>query len=159
MRNDPDKALSTLLATHAGLPTPGHMQRLIDDGHSAETRGYYAPDEDDRLRETYTRFLAIRSSLWQVIQSLPTSSRQVQRDPNSATEQDWRGFSIAFCAAEMMVRSSEYLIDLARNRRLVWQKLDEADQRFELKRKSFTRLYRQMTSAYHMRGFYRACET
>lgn len=159
MLNDSTKALSTLLAAHAALPSPEDMKLLIQDSRAAETRGYYAPNEDDRLRETYTRYLAIRSALWGVIQSLPSPARQVQRAPETATAQDWRGFSIAFCAAEMIVRSGEYLIDLARDRRIVWEKLDEADQRFDLKRKSFTRLYRQLTSAYRMRGFYRACET
>ena len=154
-----DAALSTLLAAHAGLPTQSDMASLITDSHAAEARGYYNPIEDERLRETYTRYLAIRSALWGVIQSLPDAARQVQRAPLSATDDDWRGFAIAFCAAELMVRTGEYLIDLARDRDIIWKKLDEADVRYSLKRKSFTRLYRQLTSAFRMRGFYRACET
>ncbi|MEP3654511.1 MAG: YiiX/YebB-like N1pC/P60 family cysteine hydrolase [Litorimonas sp.] len=152
------KALSTLLAAHAGLPTPSDMDTLIRDSQAAEARGYYNPVEDERLRETYTRYLAIRSALWEVIQSLPNPAKRVQRDPASATPEDWRGFSIAFCAAELIVRTGEYLIDLARDRGIVWKKLDEADQRYSLERKSFTRLYRQLTSAFRMRGFYRACD-
>jgi len=56
------------------------------------------------------------------------------------------------------VRTGEFLIDLARDRPLIWRKLDEADQRYNLPRKSFTRLYRQLTSAFRMHGFYRACD-
>ena len=153
-----DKILSTLLAAHAGLPTPEDMLSLIKDSRAAETRGYYNPVEDERLRETYTRYLAIRTALWEVIQSLPDPAIRVQRNPGAATVEDWRGFSIAFCAAELIVRTGEYLIDLARKRPIIWQKLDEADQRYLLNRKSFTRLYRQLTSAFRMRGFYRACE-
>lgn len=152
------KTLSMLLASQAGLPSPEDMAALINDSRAAEARGYYDPVEDERLRETYTRYLAIRSALWEVIQSLPDPAKRVQRDPASATPEDWRGFSIAFCAAELIVRTGEYLIDLARDRGIVWKKLDEADQRYSLKRKSFTRLYRQLTSAFLMRGFYRACE-
>lgn len=152
-------ALSTLLAAHAALPTAEDMERFITDSRAAEARGYYNPVEDERLRESYTRYLAIRSALWLVIQSLPDAAKQVQRDPLSATNDDWRGFAIAFCAAELIVRTGEYLIDLARDRPIIWKKLDEADQRYSLKRKSFTRLYRQLTSAIRMRGFYRACET
>ena len=147
-----------MLGAHAGLPTADDMLSLITDSRAAETRGYYNPVEDERLRETYARYLAIRSVLWDVIQSLPTPAKRVQRDPAAATDEEWRGFSIAFCAAELIVRTGERLIELARDRAIIWQKLDEADLRYSLQRKSFTRLYRQLTSAYRMRGFYRACE-
>lgn len=157
--NIKDSALSTVQAAYAALPSLKHISALIEDSQAAEARGYFKPSEDERLRETYTRYLAIRSALWEVIQSRPLPAKQVQRNPQVATTADWRGFSIAFCAAEMIVRTGEYLIDLARQRPLVWRKLDEADKRYDLKRKSFTRLYRQLTSAYLMRGFYRACET
>lgn len=153
------RPLSTISAAYAALPTPKDMASLRRDSRAAEARGYYNPVEDERLRETYTRYLAIRMALWEVIQSLPDPSKRVQRNPGSATVEDWRGFSIAFCAAELIVRTGEYLIDLARDRDIVWRKLDEADQRYVLQRKSFTQLYRQLTSAYRMRGFYRACET
>ena len=154
-----DSALSTVLAAFAALPTHKHISALIEDSLAAEARGYFKPSEDERLRETYTRYLAIRSALWEVIQALPLPAKRVQRQPESATQADWCGFSIAFCAAEMIVRTGEHLIDLARERPLVWRKLDEADKRYDLKRKSFTRVYRQLTSAFLMRGFYRACET
>lgn len=150
--------LSTINAACAALPTPKDMAALRRDSREAEARGYYNPVEDERLRETYTRYLAIRVALWEVIQSLPDSAKRVQRNPETATVEDWRGFSLAFCAAELIVRTGEYLIDLARDRPIVWRKLDEADQRYDLPRKSFTRLYRQLTSAFRMRGFYRACE-
>ena len=146
------------MAAYEGLPTARDMTVLIKDSRAAEARGYYDPIEDERLRQTYTRYLAVRSALWEVIQSLPEPAKRVQRDPDAASAEDWRGFSIAFCAAELIVRTGEYLIDLARDRPIIWRKLDEADQRYLLPRKSFTRLYRQLTSAFRMRGFYRACE-
>ena len=158
---EPDSKIDQLravLAAYAALPTAQDIQTLISDSQAAEARSYYNPIEDERLREVYTRYLAIRSSLWDVIQSLPKSAKRVQRDPLKATPQDWQGFAIAFCAAELIVRTGEYLIDLARDRPIIWRKLDEADQRYNLPRKSFTRLYRQLTSALRMHGFYRACD-
>lgn len=153
-----NKILSALLAAHLGLPTPADMEKLLSDSQAAEARGYYNPIEDERLRDVYARYLAIRVTLWEVVQALPDPAKQVQRDPENASEADWQGFSIAFCAAELIVRTGEYLIDLARHRPIIWRKLDEADQRYTLPRKSFTRLYRQLTSAFRMRGFYRACD-
>jgi len=154
--SDIDK-IRTVIAAHAALPTAQEVQTLLFDSRAAETRGYYNPLEDERLRETYTRYLAIRLSLWEVIQSLPRA-KHVHRDPLMATNSDWQGFAIAFCAAELIVRTGEYLIDLAVNRPIIWRKLDEADQRYNLPRKSFTRIHRQLTSAFRMHGFYRACD-
>jgi len=157
--NEPDSGIDkirTVIAAYAALPTAQDIQTLLTDGEAAETRGYYNPVEDERLRETYTRYLGIRVSLWEVIQSLRLSAKRVQRDPLNATNEDWQGFAIAICAAEIIVGTGEYLIDLARNRPIIWRKLDEGDQRYNLPRKSFTRLYRQLTSVLRMHGYYRA---
>ena len=155
---DENAALSIVLASEAALPSAQDMRALMKINRAAHKRGYYDPVEDERLRETYARYLAIRAALWGVIQSLPAAAKQVQRDPEAATQADWTGFSIAFCAAELIVRTGEYLIDLARGRPNIWRKLDEADAKFSIPRKSFTRLYRQLTSASQMRGFYKSCE-
>ena len=155
-QNDP---IRIVVAAYEALPKREEIQIFLSDSQAAEARGYYNPIEDERLREAYTRYLAIRLSLWDVIQSLPKAAKQVYRDTSKATESDWQGFAIAFCAAELIVRTGEYLIDLARDRPMIWRKLDEADQRYKLPRKSFTRLYRQLTSAFRMHGFYRACDT
>ena len=153
-----DSSLSTISAAYAALPTLKEMAQLLSDGKAAELRGYFNPVEDERLRDTYARYLAIRVSLWDIIQTSQGAAHRVQKKPESASLQDLRDFSIAFCAAEIIVRTGEYLIDLARKRDIIWRKLDEADQRYGLQRKSFTRIYRQLTSAFRMYGFYRACE-
>ena len=149
--------IQTLRAAFQALPTLSEMSRLVADGKAAEARGYFDPVEDERLRDAYARYLAIRVSLWDIIQSQKPAIHRMQTAPKMAEEEDIRAFAIAFCAAEIIVRTSEYLIDLARDRRIIWRKLDEAESRYGIKRKSFTRLYRQLTSAYRMHGFYRAC--
>jgi len=147
---------STIRAAFAALPTFEEMDQLQSDGYAAEERGYFDPVEDERLRSTYARYLAIRSALWDIVQENHDASKRVQVDTKNATEQDLHDFAVAFCAAELIVGTGEYLIDLARDRDIVWRKLDEAEIRYGLKRKSFTRIYRQLTSAYRMYGFYRA---
>ncbi len=151
--------ISVLTAAQAGVPTPEHLAELETLVSAAAARGYYTPTEDDRLRETYARYLGIRAALWDVIQGLRPQARAVRRQGHDASPDDLRGFGIAFCAAELIVRTGEVLIDLARGRPIVWRKLDEADARYGLPRKSFTRLYRQLTSAFRMESFYRACAT
>jgi len=147
-------AARTLRASYAALPSSAEMDVLIADSHAAEARGYYDPNEDERLRETYASYLGMRVAIWQSIQSLKP---QFGKFKTGALDKDnLRAFGIAFCGAEIIVRTGEYLIKLACERDIVWQKLDEAEMRYGLKRKSFTRLYRQLTSAFRMHGFYQA---
>ena len=150
--------LQIVQAAYAALPTQEDMAQLVSDGEAAEGRGYFNPIEDERLRVAYTRYLAIRVALWDVIQATRVATRRVQRHPETAEKVDLHAFALAFCAAELIVRTGEYLIDLARDRPIIWHKLDEAELRYGLRRKSFTRLYRQLTSPYRMFGFYKACD-
>ena len=132
------------------------MAALITDSQNAQARGYYDPIEDERLRETYARYLGIRVSIWQMIQTLKPRFKNFKSGMAPLAEAEHQAFGIAFCGAEIIVRTGEYLIDLGRKQDIVWKKLDEAEMRYGLKRKSFTRLYRQLTSAFRMHGFYQA---
>lgn len=152
-----ENSLSTIRAAYKALPSVSEISVLIADGKAAEQRGYFDPVEDERLRETYARYLGIRAALWDIVQQSQSAVRRFQAAPDIAVPEDRRSFSIAFCAAEIIVRTGEYLIDLARDRDIIWRKLDEGESRYGIERKSFTRLYRQLTSAFRMHGFYRAC--
>ncbi|MDA7652481.1 hypothetical protein OAH33_01405 [bacterium] len=52
------------------LPDRKNLAQEIEDADRAQRRGYYLPDEDERLRETYLRYLSGRSILWQMIDDL-----------------------------------------------------------------------------------------
>lgn len=132
------------------------MAALIADSQNAEDRGYYDPLEDERLREAYSRYLGIRAAIWQMIQNLKPQFKKFKSGQAALSEKDHQCFAIAFCGAEIIVRTGEHLIGLARERDIVWQKLDEAEARYGLDRKSFTRMYRQLTSASKMHWFYQA---
>ena len=148
-------AARTLRASYAALPSLRDIAGLNADAKAAEARGYYDPIEDERLRETYTAYLGMRVAIWQTIQDLKPRFRRYKKG-QALTQGELQAFGIAFCGAEIIVRTGEYLIGLARERDIVWKKLDEAELRYGLKRKSFTRLYRQLTSNFTMRGFYQA---
>lgn len=150
-------AIRTLGASAAAIPAISDMSEMISDSKNAEARGYYDPVEDERLRENYARYLAVRVAIWDMILSLrPFMTTRVSKA--KLDDNETRAFAIAFCGAELLVQSGEYLIGLAKDRPLVWQKLDEAEARYGIPRKSFTRIYRSLTSARKMRWFYRACE-
>lgn len=148
-------AARTLRASFAALPSSRDMAVLHADSKKAEARGYYDPIEDERLRETYASYLGMRSAIWQTIQTLKPRFHRYKKG-HFLTKDELQAFGIAFCGAEIIVRTGEYLIGLARERDIVWKKLDEAELRYGLKRKSFTRLYRQLTSNFTMRRFYKA---
>lgn len=149
-------AIRTLRASYEGLPTVEDIGALLRDSKDAQARGYYDPNEDMRLRETFARYLGIRSAIWQVIEELKPHYIQFSDPRETMTDESLKAFAIAFCGAEIIVRTGEYLIDLARKRDIVWTKLDEADLRYNLPRKRFTRLYRQLTSRVRMHGYYLA---
>lgn len=150
-------SVSTIEASYAALPSDDELRQLLSDSKAAEARGYYDPIEDERLRETYARYLGIRSALWSTIKTLKPNYKSF-KSKNNLTESQLQAFGIAFSAAEIIVRTGEFLIGLAKSRDIVWRKLDEAEPRFQLERKSFTRLYRQLTTVFTMHSFYAACE-
>lgn len=155
-RLNENQSVQTILAAYAALPVPADLTQLLSDASAAEKRGYYDPVEDDRLRDVFSRYLGIRVALWDVVRSMGSKAKTFQANPATALPKDIIAFALAFCAAELIVRTGEYLIQLARDRDIVWRKLDEAEMRYALPRKSFTRLYRQLTSPMRMYGFYKA---
>lgn len=136
----PDEALRSSLQILRGvrvtLPDRVNLTLEIEDADRAQERGYYLPDEDERLRETYLRYLSGRSVLWQMIDDLSPFLKS----------KDLRIFGLAFCAASILMRSSSYLIGLAKERPVVLAKLDEAEPRYKLPRKTLTKIYRYLSS-------------
>ncbi|MDA7620305.1 YiiX/YebB-like N1pC/P60 family cysteine hydrolase [Akkermansiaceae bacterium] len=118
------------------LPDRKNLAQEIEDADRAQRRGYYLPDEDERLRETYLRYLSGRSILWQMIDDLSPFLKS----------KDLRIFGLAFCAASILMRSSSYLIELAKERPIVLAKLDEAEPRYQIPRKTLTQIYHNLSS-------------
>ena len=150
-------AALTIQGSYAALPTQDEIRALSQDALEASARGYYDPVEDEKLREIYTRYLGIRSAIWAEIQNLKPIYRAYKKG-GGLTLAELQAFGIAFSGAEIIVRTGEFLIALAHQKDIIWRKLDEAEPRFGLRRKSFTRVNRQLTSAFKMYPFYRAVE-
>lgn len=132
-------AWRTLQASYCALPKRETLSQELTDALHAQARGYYLPDEDERLREVYGRYLSARAGLWTMIHEL----RPHLRDDH---QEDLCLFGLSFCAASCLMRSGSFLIELAKEHPVVWKKLDEAEPRFGLSRKSFTRVYANLAS-------------
>ena len=112
-----DSAWRILQGVRPALPRRENLAAELATANAAQARGYYLPDEDERLREVYRQYLGARSTLWQMVRNL---------QPHLKGE-DLRVFGLAFCAASMLMRSASFVIDLAKERPVVWAKLDEAE--------------------------------
>ena len=146
-------AWRTLSAVAPALPREQTLTQEIADASAAQERGYYLPDEDERLRDTYSLYLGLRTSLWGTVLTLRPLLDE-RRNP------DWslrlRVFGLAFCATAMLMRSAGFIVDLAKDRPVVWKKLDEAETRFGIKEKSLTGIYRNFSSARWMWRYHEA---
>jgi len=129
-------AWNVLRAIYPTLPLDGTLRQESEDAGAAQGRGYFLPDEDERLREVYGRYLKSRVILHEIVTSL--TPRLKEPIPLA--------FCIAFGAATALARSSGALIAIAKDRPVVHQKLDEAEPRYDIPRKTFTAIYRSATS-------------
>ena len=148
-------SLRILLSSGEGLPRREELERILEHAQEAQERGYFLPDEDDLLCEVFARYLGARYALWETVLTLRPLLDE-RRNP------DWelrlRAFAMAFCSAAMLVRSGSFLVETARQWPVVWTKLDAAESRFGIERKSFTRVYKSLSSARWMWRYYEAAQ-
>lgn len=105
------------------------------DARAAQERGYFLPDEDERLRRSYRRYLEARQALLEMV---------LEFQPH-LPELDLRVFAIAFGAASSLMASASLLVELTRGRPVVHRKLDEAHSGLGLPRKTFTQIFKSYT--------------
>ncbi len=142
--------IATLLASAGALPCQAELGEYLEDVSRAEARGYYLPDEDERVRAMFCRYLAIRSSLHAVLDEL-SRGRWAHRGLS-----DLREFAVAYGAACLLVRAAGFLIDLTEGAPVTRRKLDEPESRYGLQAKSFTRVYQSLTSPRRWWAFFDA---
>ena len=148
-----ESSRDTLLAVVPVMPKRTNLLQEIADAEAAEARGYYLPDEDERLREVYAQYLEVRTALRGVVARIEP---WVDLNQKLAREDQLRIFIIGFTAACFLLRSGTYMIGMAEGRRVIRRKLDEAEPRFNIPRKSFTEVYRLQTSVRRMWKFHEA---
>lgn len=154
-RNAVERCVRVVQAVVQAMPRPEDLGQELADADAAERRGYYLPDEDDRLREVLAGYLEMREGLLSILGRVePWVDRQERLDP----EERLRVFLVAFSSACLLLRSGSYVIRVAEGRPVVARKLDEAEPRYGIARKSFTELYRRQSSVQRLWKFYLACK-
>ena len=145
----------TLCAVAPVLPRLEMLRQEMEDAERAAGRGYFFPDEDERVRGAFVRYLGARAALHETVRDLEPV---FHGEPPMAEPQKLRVFAVAFCAACMLMRSARFIVDSYSGSKVVWRKLDEAEPRYGLPRKQFSNIYSSATHPHNVWRFYRAVE-
>ncbi len=144
------RGVRTLLGVAPSIPTAESLKREIEDAKNAAKRGCFLPDEDERVRAAFARYLGARAVLHSCIAEL----EPLVRDPESLTErQHLEAFAVAFCAACLLSRSAEFIVSGYARSKVVHRKLDEPEPRFNIPRKQFTEIFNSLTDPSNMWRF------
>ncbi len=146
--------MSAVLAAARAVPDAEELAAELAAVERASARGYFLPDEDVAVRLRYSQYLSLRGALLVTLGEMASAAGE--------GEVGWRGrlpvFVTAFAAACVLMRASRYVVDLAKDRPVVWKKLDEEDLRQGIPRKTFTALYKAASSAGNWRRFIGAAD-
>ena len=144
---------STLQTVAPALPTLASVREVMSSANEASRRGYYLPDEDEAVRRVFSTYLTTRAALLSTLEDLRPYALEELSQPHPKRPEI---FVVAYCAACLLMRSGRFLIDSFRNERVIWKKLDEAEPRFGIPKKQFTKIYRSLTSPAHIWVFLEA---
>ncbi|QEG20521.1 YiiX/YebB-like N1pC/P60 family cysteine hydrolase [Mariniblastus fucicola] len=136
-------AARTLLTVGPLMPTENSLATEIQDAANASERGYFLPDEDERVRIAYAQYLRTRKALFETLNELRPL---VLSKGKVSSEYQVQVFIVSWCTACLLVRSGRYLVDNFRKNCLVRKKLDESEPRFAIAHKEFTAIYKSLTS-------------
>lgn len=148
-----ESSRDTLLAVVPVIPRRANLKQELKDAASAQERGYYLPDEDERLREVFAQYLEVRTALRGVVARMEP---WVNQGEALERPEQLKVFVLGFTAACYLVRSGLFMIGIAEGRKVVRCKLDEAEPRFGIPRKAFTEVYRLQSSVRRMWKFHEA---
>ncbi len=149
IRRELARCVPALLSCEAALPRHDELKQERDFIAAAEERGYFHPDEEEDVILRYSQYLAIRSSLVQILDDM---RRHIGR--TSTAWKNWPQrlpvFITAYAAGCLRNRCADHLIGLAADSPVLHKKLDEENRRFGIPRKSFTHIYNEYSRPKNM---------
>tara|TARA_B110000908_G_scaffold172021_1_gene237144 strand:+ start:12552 stop:13919 length:1368 start_codon:yes stop_codon:yes gene_type:complete len=145
------RTMEQVVSAAQAIPLESDLKVIITDSVRATTRSYYLPDEDERLRLVYVNYLRTRSILVEAIDSIMPVLRNKLNWRN-----ELRTFAIGFTAGCLLVRATKYIIQMAQQNPVIWEKLDESELRYGIERKTISRLYESLSSPKKMLQFHQA---
>ena len=74
-----ERAAMSVRSVAAAMPAHGDVRQELADAEAAQARGYFLPDEDERLRDVFVRYLSLRATLLEVVASIQEADRSTGR--------------------------------------------------------------------------------
>ncbi len=143
--------MEQVVAAAPAIPLQKDLTLIIEDSVRASARSYYLPDEDERLRSVFATYLRARSILLEALDSIMPILQHKQNWHNQL-----RTFAVGFTAGCLLIRASKFIIDLAKQNPVIWNKLDESELRYGIQRKTITNLYKSLSSPRKIYQFHQA---
>jgi len=143
--------IEQVVSAAQAIPLEKDLQIIMEDANNASVRNYYTPDEDERLRSMFATYLRARSMLVESIDSIMPILKNKQNWKN-----ELRTFTVGFTAGCMLVRATKFIIEASRKNPVIWKKLDESELRYNIERKTLTKLYESLSSPKKMLQFHQA---
>ncbi len=137
------RAADTIASVAPTMPTLDEVNEVAKHGYRAGERGYFLPDEDEATRRIFADYLTRRAALLSMLEELRPEALAELKQPQPRHPEI---FIVAYCAACLLVRSGRFVIDSFSDQPVIRDKLNEAEPRFGIPRKQFTRIYRSLTS-------------
>lgn len=144
----------TVAGVAAAFPREDDLREEIKAAATAAERGYFTPDEDEIVRRSFSDYLSARAALHEMLAELRpdfVTAGVVQVDDNPKSK---RAFVVAFLASAVLVRAATYMVDGYAQKKVIWRKLDEAEPRFGIPRKQFSKVYKSLTSPQNVWTFH-----
>ncbi len=137
-----------------GIPLRAEMGDFLAGLPLVVERGYFLPKEEELLFSFYVDYLRVRGDLLEMVRA---SQEVFERN---ADDESWNVrmgcFAIGFAAALVLMRVGTFAVEVADSGKVVMSKLDDAELRYGLKRKSFATLYKNLTDPQNAIAFYEA---
>ncbi|MBV8487088.1 MAG: 1-acyl-sn-glycerol-3-phosphate acyltransferase, partial [Planctomycetaceae bacterium] len=111
----------------------------------ARVRGYFTPDEDDRVRQLLLAYRSYRMVLYEIV------NRYLDHDQLADPSNQLRGFMIAYASGLTLYANSMKFIQAYEHEPLIRRKLNEPDPRSRLEPGFFEEVFRAYTSLINYR--------
>ena len=148
------RAVRTLLSIGPAMPSPESLSQEMEDARLATKRGYFTPDEDERVRIAFARFLKARAALEDTIAEIEELCSRRDGEFSALSEREqFQAFAASFYAACLLNRTADFVVGKYGRSKVVHRKLDEPEPRFGIPKKRFTELFESLTEPGHIWRF------
>ena len=134
------------------IPEPSAISEELEIAERAAERGYFTPDEDERIRRVFANYLQSRAVLLLLLNDLRSALPRRRANP----EEYLKVFAVGFTAALILVRLGRSLVDAFETVKVIRKKLDEAEPRYAIPPGQFSEIYRSVTRPRNILGFHKA---